>query len=243
MAQHLGNNVPLGSRVVHYGIANGLHLNYYRSGGVKMVHGVDPTADEGMLFNVGGQAGIPVTPQKSGYTERLKLESSSMDAAVSIDAIGQQGSDVAVDASLAEAARVLRPGASFVFFEHGSGGEALIAGLNRSALFDRVDYDAQWATYGLAKHSIGLAFRTGAAVAGAAGAAASGRAAATASFASQVAQAKVQAALGKKITALDEDEEAEAQPAGDAPAPADVQPTAAPQPRKQAGKRRNERRR
>lgn len=67
----------MGSRVVHYGIKNGLHLNYYRTGGVKLVHGVDPDADEAMLFNVGGQAGVPVSSQKSGYTARLVQEAGS----------------------------------------------------------------------------------------------------------------------------------------------------------------------
>ena len=56
------------------------HLNYYRTGGVKLVHGVDPDADEAMLFNVGGQAGVPVSSQKSAYTARLVQEAGSMGA-------------------------------------------------------------------------------------------------------------------------------------------------------------------
>ena len=225
--------MPLGSRVVHYGIKNGLHLNYYRTGGVKLVHGVDPDADEGMLFNVGGQAGVPVTSQKSGYGARLPQEAGSMDAAVSIDALGQQGSAAEIDASLAEAARVLRPGSPFVFFEHGSGGEALVAALERSAAFRDVIADKQWATYALAKHSIGLAFRTGAAVGSAAagGAALTGRAAAAAAFVAKTQQAKIQAALGGKMPSFDDDEEEETA-AGEA-APQQPPP---PPPRKGKGK-------
>jgi hypothetical protein len=166
-------------------------------------------------------------------------------AAVSIDAIGQQaGGAAAIDASLAEAARVLRPGSPFVFFENGAGGEALISALERSAAFDRVIADKQWATYALAKHSIGLAFRTGASSAGAAaagGAALTGRAAAAAAFVAKTQQAKIQAALGGKMPSFDDEDETEAaQPVGEEAPAAPATPP--PQTRKQ-GKGKGGRRR
>ena len=140
---------------------------------------------------------------------------------------------------------MLRPGSPFVFFEKGAGGEALISALERSAAFDRVIADKQWATYALAKHSIGLAFRTGASSAGAAaagGAALTGRAAAAAAFVAKTQQAKIQAALGGKMPSFDEEDEDEAPPPpadGEAPAAPATPP---PQTRKQ-GKGKGGRRR
>jgi SAM-dependent methyltransferase len=206
LAAHLGNNVPPSARVVDYGIGTGTNLYYYPPG-TAMVYGVGEDADPGLLLTVGGAAGVTVSAQKGPLTSRLALEAGSMDAVVSVNALGQQGEEAAVREALTEAARVTRPGAPLVFFESGAGGARLTAALERSEAWTDVRYDDRWFSYALAPHAIGVATRTsgrvssgsgsGSAAAGG-GVKSSGRAAAAEAFAAKSGKADAPAAAPSK---------------------------------------------
>ena len=76
---------------------------------------MDTKAEPGLLLTVGAQAGVAVSAQKvSSYGDRLTLEAASMDAAVSVGALGSEADPAA---AVAEAARVLKPGSPLLFFE------------------------------------------------------------------------------------------------------------------------------
>lgn len=184
------NRVPApGARVLQYGVGRGKDL-YYLPAGTSSVHCVDADADLGLLVQVGTAAGLPaVSLQKSALTAPLAGSSAgAYDAAVSADALGQAGASQAeLVAALAEAARVLKPGAPFLFFEGGAGGAALLEALRVSyettGLWAEVSCDAKWLDQPLSPHAIGAAVRSDrpAGTASASGEGA-GRAAAAAAF-------------------------------------------------------------
>jgi len=128
---------------------------------------VDTKAEPGLLLTVGAQAGVAVSAQKvSSYCDRLTLEAASMDAAVSVGALGSEADPAA---AVAEAARVLKPGSPLLFFEPGAAPSKLTEALRKSGDFASVRYDDKWAGYPLGAHAIGIAVRNDAPSRGALG--------------------------------------------------------------------------
>ena len=156
LAAHISNNVPPNARVVEFGSGTGLSFNYY-SATTQSIYAVDTAANPELLGTVGAQVGRAVTAQKVGsYAERLNVPSGSADAVVSITALSTCEN---VSAAVAEAARVLRPGAPLLFFEQGRAPGPLTEALGKSGEFNSVRFDDKWGSYPLAPHAIGIAIR------------------------------------------------------------------------------------
>jgi ubiquinone/menaquinone biosynthesis C-methylase UbiE len=105
----------LRGRVVEVGFGSGLNIPYYPAA-VTGVAAVEP-ADTGWKLAGKRLAGAPVPVERTGLDgQSLPLPDDSCDAALSTFTLCTIPD---VDAALSEIRRVLKPGASFHFLEHG----------------------------------------------------------------------------------------------------------------------------
>lgn len=103
--------------VVEIGFGTGLNLTHYGPG-VKSVVGVDPEADDGFAATDErvARAGFPVERAALRADETLPFEDARFDTALSTWTLCSIPDPVA---ALREVQRVLKPGGSFLFVEHG----------------------------------------------------------------------------------------------------------------------------
>ena len=109
--------VPLASgRVLELGVGGGLNLAFYDPAKVDSVTGVDPSeALRRRALEAPRPAGLEVEVL-AGEAERLPFENAAFDTVVCTFTLCSVRDPAA---TLAEAQRVLRPGGSFLFSEHG----------------------------------------------------------------------------------------------------------------------------
>ncbi len=109
--------VPRASgRVLEIGIGGGLNLNFYDPAQVESVTGVDPSPELCAMAEQAPRAkGLPVAI-RTAAGESLPFDDRSFDTVLATYTLC---SVKAVERVLAEARRVLRPGGTFLFCEHG----------------------------------------------------------------------------------------------------------------------------
>jgi ubiquinone/menaquinone biosynthesis C-methylase UbiE len=110
-------------RVLEVGIGSGLNLPYYGAG-VREIHGIDPSP--ALLAKAGDAAGrqrLPLTLQL-GRAEALPYGTDRFDTAVCTWSLCSVGDP---DRALAEIRRVLRPGGTMLFIEHGLAPDGTVA--------------------------------------------------------------------------------------------------------------------
>ncbi|WP_230531551.1 class I SAM-dependent methyltransferase [Microvirga roseola] len=125
IAQERGKVVPRArGTVLEIGIGPGLNLPYYDSSHVERVIGVDPSEDFVRLGkdNLASSA-VPVTLIQAP-AERIPLDDASADTAVITYTLCSVHDPAQ---ALREVRRVLRPGGSVLFLEHGLSGDAAVA--------------------------------------------------------------------------------------------------------------------
>lgn len=110
--------VPQASgKVLELGIGGGLNLAFYDPGAVQSVFGVDPSAElRERAVKAKRPAGLKVEVH-DGTAEALPFEDASFDSIVCTYTLCSVRSP---RRALAEARRVLKPGGSFLFCEHGA---------------------------------------------------------------------------------------------------------------------------
>ncbi|KAK3268065.1 hypothetical protein CYMTET_23410 [Cymbomonas tetramitiformis] len=155
-ASMLTRHVPRGgAEVLEIGIGGGKNLYYYPSD-VVQVTGVDPDVNENLLMQSAIAAKV-VLDIKNTKAEELEMESNSMDAVVSTFTLSFVDDR---DKVIAEAARVLKPGSSFIFVETlGGSGKGTLEAIQRCKAFDQVDYDEGWSGFFTDPHAIGVAVK------------------------------------------------------------------------------------
>ena len=103
-------------RVLELGIGGGLNLSFYNSLEVSRVEGVDPSDELRALAERAPRAlGLEVSIAK-GVAEDLPFEDKSFDTVVCTFTLCSVHTP---QAALAEARRVLKPGGTFLYCEHG----------------------------------------------------------------------------------------------------------------------------
>ncbi len=117
--------VPMAERrVLEVGIGSGLNLPFYDPARVSSVTGVDPSPElRAMAESAPRAAGLAVSVE-AGAGERLPFADGSFDTLVCTYTLCSVG---AVEAVLAEMRRVLKPGGSYLFCEHGLAPDADVA--------------------------------------------------------------------------------------------------------------------
>eukprot|EP00238_Polyblepharides_amylifera_P001970 CAMPEP_0196583290 /NCGR_PEP_ID=MMETSP1081-20130531/42866_1 /TAXON_ID=36882 /ORGANISM="Pyramimonas amylifera, Strain CCMP720" /LENGTH=305 /DNA_ID=CAMNT_0041904125 /DNA_START=93 /DNA_END=1010 /DNA_ORIENTATION=+ len=156
----IGNQTPPdAAQVLEIGIGGGKNLYYYPKG-VGTVLGVDPSPNEELLNQSAIQAGV-ILDFRRGSAESMDIQSNSMDAVVSTYTLGCLPLP-ARERVLKEVARVLKPGAPFLYVEMLRGAcKGTLELIEGCADFTGVEYDAGWATNSLDPHAIGVAKKRG----------------------------------------------------------------------------------
>ena len=114
-AAMIGKHVPPDAkRVLEFGVGAGKNLYYYPKT-VGMVVGIDEDAKEDLLIQVSVAAGVPFVAKKQSVLENSNQADASVDAVVVTGALTECGD---AEKLVAEAARVLKPGAPLVFVEY-----------------------------------------------------------------------------------------------------------------------------
>ncbi|HEX5377267.1 MAG TPA: class I SAM-dependent methyltransferase [Phenylobacterium sp.] len=111
-------------RVLELGIGMGLNLGFYDSGKVDVVVGVDPAAELRALAVAAPRPEGMEVRVEDGTAEALPFEDKSFDTVVCTFTLCSVHTPAA---ALAEARRVLKPGGSFLFCEHGLAPDAGVA--------------------------------------------------------------------------------------------------------------------
>lgn len=155
-ASMLTRHVPRGgAEVLEIGIGGGKNLYYYPSD-VVQVTGVDPNVNQNLLMQSAIAAKVVLDIKKT-KAEELELKSNSMDAVVSTFTLSFVDDRNKV---IAEAARVLKPGSSFIFVEPlGGSGKGTLEAIQQCKAFDQVDYDEGWSGFFTDPHAIGVAVK------------------------------------------------------------------------------------
>lgn len=159
-AAMIGKHVPPDAkRVLEFGVGAGKNLYYYPKT-VGMVVGIDEDAKEDLLIQVSVAAGVPFVAKKQSVLENSNQADASVDAVVVTGALTECGD---AEKLVAEAARVLKPGAPLVFVEDMSWpkGDGALAAIRASDGFEPAQFDDGWATLPLAACAIGVAVRKG----------------------------------------------------------------------------------
>jgi len=159
-AAMIGKHVPPDAkRVLEFGVGAGKNLYYYPKT-VGMVVGIDEDAKEDLLIQVSVAAGVPFVAKKQSVLENSNQADASVDAVVTTGALTECGD---AEKLVAEAARVLKPGAPLVFVEDMSWpkGDGALAAIRASDGFEPAQFDDGWATLPLAACAIGVAVRKG----------------------------------------------------------------------------------
>ena len=122
--------------------------------------GIDEDAKEDLLIQVSVAAGVPFVAKKQSVLENSNQADASVDAVVTTGALTECGD---AEKLVAEAARVLKPGAPLVFVEDMSWpkGDGALAAIRASDGFEPAQFDDGWATLPLAACAIGVAVRKG----------------------------------------------------------------------------------
>ena len=111
-------------RVLELGIGMGLNLAFYDPQVVKVVVGVDPSAELRALADAAPRPDGLAVEVADGTAEALPFEAASFDTVVCTFTLCSVHTP---SAALAEARRVLKPGGSFLFCEHGLAPDAGVA--------------------------------------------------------------------------------------------------------------------
>ncbi|MFO1118314.1 MAG: class I SAM-dependent methyltransferase [Beijerinckiaceae bacterium] len=117
--------VPMAEgRVLEVGIGSGLNLPFYDPVRVESVTGVDPSAELRAMAEAAPRPDGLTVSVEAGAGERLPFADHSFDTLVCTYTLCSVG---AVEAVLAEIRRVLKPGGSYLFCEHGLAPDASVA--------------------------------------------------------------------------------------------------------------------
>ena len=111
-------------RVLELGIGMGLNLAFYNPAAVKVVVGVDPSPELRALAEAAPRPHGLAVEVAEGTAEALPFEAGSFDTVVCTFTLCSVHTPTA---ALAEARRVLKPGGSFLFCEHGLAPDADVA--------------------------------------------------------------------------------------------------------------------
>jgi len=156
----LGNRTPRGAqRVLEIGVGGGKNLYYYPKDMGTLV-AVDPAANEELLMRSAVAANV-ILDYRKGRAEDLDIASNSIDAVISTYTLGciplaTRGMAVA------EIARVLKPGAPFIYVEMLRGACAgTLELIEKSPDFSSVECDEGWKTMFNDPHAIGFATKRG----------------------------------------------------------------------------------
>jgi len=108
-------------RVLELGVGGGLNLAFYDPAKVSSVTGVDPSVELRTLANAAPRADGLAVEILDGVGEALPFEAGSFDTVVCTFTLCTVHTP---EATLAEARRVLKPGGTFLFCEHGAAPDA-----------------------------------------------------------------------------------------------------------------------
>ena len=111
-------------RVLELGIGMGLNLSFYDPDKVTSVTGIDPTLELRVIAEAAPRDPRLVVSVEDGTAEALPFEAASFDTVVCTFTLC---SVCTPDAALAEARRVLKPGGTLLFCEHGLAPDADVA--------------------------------------------------------------------------------------------------------------------
>jgi ubiquinone/menaquinone biosynthesis C-methylase UbiE len=121
--------VPLAQGdVLELGCGGGINMEFYVSGRVKSFTGLDPSPELLAMSRAAAEARGMAADIRGGVGEAMPFESGRFDTVVTtftLCSVADQG------AVLAEIRRVLKPGGTALFLEHGSAPDAGVAGWQR----------------------------------------------------------------------------------------------------------------
>lgn len=175
VAATMGKYVPKGGARVLQVNGSTRDMYYYPKGTVS-VKVVGPSVRPALMEQAGASAAVPVEARKQAPTDLAFQGTGSVDAVVAFNALKDVGPEA--PQYLAEVARVLKPGAPFIFFDRVIGeGPAAAAQLVVGNVFTRIDEGALQQLRVCSElvdvtgdivlknqdpHAVGVAFRSGA---------------------------------------------------------------------------------